>query len=167
LHLLSKETFFEKNGPSQSIFFISLRAKGHLKKRAHDSIFQVEVWTNRIKALCQQDHNNYNPVQAIISQDNHLFKIELREVMGPGQNFLTWIRSGQYFIAWVGSAIFGLGFGKFPLKISNFSIFFFCVKKYLGQRRVGLLFTVGQKYDWVGSRPIFNWGWKDDFLQSG
>jgi len=55
---------------------------------------------------------------------------------------------GQFFVAWVRSAIiglrFGFGFGKFPLKITNFSIF--CpsdrVKKYLDKWQVGLLFTV-------------------------
>jgi len=66
--------------------------------------------------------------------------------MGPGQKFLTR----------VGSAIYGLGleFGKFPLKTSNFSIFFPSdqkkiasgrVGKYPGQSRVDLLFTAGQK----------------------
>jgi len=45
------------------------------------------------------------------------------------------------------------GFGKFPLKMSNISIFplgskknfLGQVKKYLGQRQVGFLFTAGQK----------------------
>jgi len=39
------------------------------------------------------------------------------------------------------------GIGKFPLKMSNFSIFFSSgqVKKYMGQRQVGLLFNAGQK----------------------
>jgi len=55
------------------------------------------------------------------------------------------------------------GFGKFPLKISNFSIFSTSgqnkissgwVKKYPCQRRVCLLFSAGQKYAWVGSGPI-------------
>jgi len=82
------------------------------------------------------------------------------------------------FLAWVGS-IFLLGSGrvshlwfwfrfgdKFPQKISNFSIFPLWVKKissshvkkYPGQRQVGLLFTTGQKYAWVGSWPISSWG---------
>jgi len=62
-------------------------------------------------------------------------------------------------------AIFGLGgLGKFPLKISNLSIFSIRVKKnlnrsgqkvpYLGQRQGGLLFTAGQKYVQVGSGSI-------------
>jgi len=50
------------------------------------------------------------------------------------------------------------GLGIFPLRKPNFSIF--CpsgwVKKYLGQRLVGLLFTAGQKYARVGSVPISN-----------
>jgi len=54
---------------------------------------------------------------------------------------------------------FRFGFGKFPLKISNFPIFSLRVKKIaLGQvkknpsqRRVGLLFTAGQKNAQVGS----------------
>jgi len=54
-------------------------------------------------------------------------------------------------------------FGKFPLKISNFSIalpsgkkkiFSGWGKKHPGQRRVGLLFTEGQKYALVESGPI-------------
>jgi len=63
---------------------------------------------------------------------------------------------GSYF--WYES-----GFGKFPLEIPIFSIFSlgvkkissFWVKKYLGQRWVGLLFTAGQKHAWVGSGPVF------------
>jgi len=37
-------------------------------------------------------------------------------VMGPGQKILTRVGSGQPFMVW-------LEFGKFPLKMSNFSIF--------------------------------------------
>jgi len=38
-------------------------------------------------------------------------------VMGPGQNFLTLVVSGQFFVAQGG---FGFEFGKFPLIASNF-----------------------------------------------
>jgi len=54
-------------------------------------------------------------------------------VMGPGQKFLTRVGSGQFFVARVGLGQvgsgrvshlwFGFEFGKFPLKMSNFSIF--------------------------------------------
>jgi len=72
--------------------------------------------------------------------------------MGPGQKFLTQIGSifccsGRASHLW-----FGFGFGKFPLKIPNISIFFHSapkkiswgrVKKYPGQRRVGLKSVLG------------------------
>jgi len=81
-------------------------------------------------------------------------------VMGPGQKLLTWVRSGQFFCGssgvgsgWVIHLWFEFKFRKLPLKISNFSIFSLRVKKissgqvkkYPGRRRVGLLFTAGQK----------------------
>jgi len=54
---------------------------------------------------------------------------------------------------WVGSA--SSGSGKFPSKISNFSIFLHLdLKIYLGQSQVNPLSTAGQKYAWVGSGPI-------------
>jgi len=66
--------------------------------------------------------------------------------MGLGQKFLT--RVGSIFVARVGLGrvnhlCFGFELGKFPLKMSNFSIFFPSgqVEKYPGQRRVGLLIT--------------------------
>jgi len=49
--------------------------------------------------------------------------------MGPGQKFLTRVGSGQLFVVrvrsgWVSHLWFGFEFQKFPLKTSNFSIFF-------------------------------------------
>jgi len=85
--------------------------------------------------------------------------------MGPGRKFLTRVWSN---FTW--SAIFGLGMDleKFPLKCQIFQFFAIRVKKmssgwvekYLGQSRVGLLFTAGQKYVRVGS------GWSCDFYPS-
>jgi len=54
------------------------------------------------------------------------------------------------------------GFGKFPLKMSNFQFFSLrlkkisldWVKKQTGQKQVGPLFTAAQKYARVGSGPI-------------
>jgi len=73
-------------------------------------------------------------------------------------------RTGSKFLAQVGSAIFGLGLRleNFSLKSQIFQFFSLWlnkislgrVKKYLGQRWVGLLFTAGQKYARVGLGPI-------------
>jgi len=54
---------------------------------------------------------------------------------------------GHFFVARDGSAT--SGFGKFSLQTFLFGskrISLVWVKKYRGQRRVGLLFAVGQKY---------------------
>jgi len=73
-------------------------------------------------------------------------------VMGPGQKFLTLVGSGQFFVARVGSGQvshlwFGFEFGKFPLKMSNFSIF--CPS---GQKN---LFGSGQKVPGLeAGRPL-------------
>jgi len=56
---------------------------------------------------------------------------------------------GQFFVAQVGSAIFGSGLEIFPTKNQIFSLRVW-VKKYPGQRTVGLLFTVGQNHARVG-----------------
>jgi len=49
--------------------------------------------------------------------------------IGPVQKVLTRVGLGQFFVAWVESGRvsylwFGFGYGKFPLKILNLSIFF-------------------------------------------
>jgi len=75
-------------------------------------------------------------------------------MMGQGQRFLTLIGSGLVSHLWL-----GFEFGKFPLKISNFSIFYPSGQK--------ILFGLGQKVPrskagwpliynagWVGSGPI-------------
>jgi len=81
-------------------------------------------------------------------------------VLGPGQTFLTRVKSGQIFVARRLDQVSYLwfGFGKFPLKFQNFAI---CspldqkissgrVKKHPGQSGVELLFTAGQKNARVG-----------------
>jgi len=51
--------------------------------------------------------------------------------MGPGQNFLTRVGSGLVSHLW-----FGLEFGKFPLKMSNFQFFSPRVKKIASGQKV-------------------------------
>jgi len=74
--------------------------------------------------------------------------------MGPGQNFLTWVRSNFCCSVQVGSDIFDLGMDLeiFPSESKKMSSG--QAKKYPDQSRVGLLFTAGQKYVWVRSGPI-------------
>jgi len=50
--------------------------------------------------------------------------LEMGLVMGPGQFFVARVGSGRVSHLW-----FGLEFGKFPLKTSNFSFFSLRVKK--------------------------------------
>jgi len=54
--------------------------------------------------------------------------------MGKGQIFLSSVRSGQFFVVrvgsgWVSHLWFGFEIGKFPQKMSNFSIFFLSGQK--------------------------------------
>jgi len=68
-------------------------------------------------------------------------------VMGPGQNFLTRVGSGQPFMVWVWISKI------FPKNIKFFNFFPFgskkiasgWVRKYQGWSRVGLLFIASQK----------------------
>jgi len=84
----------------------------------------------------------------------------LKQVMGLGQNFLTWFGSNFWCSGRVGSAIFGLG-----LDLKNFhykSHFFnFCHwgQKYLGQSRVSLLLKVclGQVPSQPKTLPLLIW----------
>jgi len=64
-----------------------------------------------------------------------LVLMTLNVVMGPGQKFLARVGSGLVSHLW-----FEFGFGKSGQKIS-----LGLVKKYPGQRCVGLLFTAGLK----------------------
>jgi len=89
------------------------------------------------------DNNNSNNLFQLGSSD-----VNVRIVMGPGQKNLTWVRSGQNFVARVGFGKFSI----FSLRVKKMSLGW--VKKYPGQSRVGLLFTAGQKYVWVWSGPI-------------
>jgi len=82
---------------------------------------------------------------------------------GSGSKIFTWI--GSIFCCSGQVSHFWFGFGKFSLKIPFFyfspfgsrKISLGQVKNYWGQRRVGFLFTAGQKYARVGSGPISNW----------
>jgi len=86
---------------------------------------------------------------------------------GSGLNFCC---SGQVSYFW-----FGYGFGNFPLKIPNFSIFCPADQKNIigsGQKVPGsqpgwaFLFTLGQKYVRVGSGPISNRMPQASFMQN-
>jgi len=76
--------------------------------------------------------------------------------MGLGKKFLTLVGSEQFFVAQVGLGqpfmVWVWVWKISPQNIKFFNFFPFgqkissgCVKKYLGQRRVSLLFTKGQK----------------------
>jgi len=93
------------------------------------SFQEVYFWDLKVKELLMK-----NSIRVIIKRSEiqtlsktHMGKIHSL-VMGPGQNILTRVGSAIY-------GLLGFGFGKFPLKMSNFSIFF-----PLGQKK---------KSDWV------------------
>jgi len=105
-----------------------------------------------------------------------------RVVMGSGQKILS--RVGSIFCGSgrVSHLWFGFEFQKFPLKMSNFSIFFPSGQKKLlrvrsestrvearsESTRVSLLFTAGQKEARVGSGPISTAGlWRGNMLWGG
>jgi len=99
--------------------------------RLIDSLcFATDYFWHNSKCLVD---NKFLSVQTFISYYNHnctdfqpsekfakVFGLLL--VMGPGQRFLTRVRSIFCGSCWVRHPWFG--FGKFPLKKSNFSIFF-------------------------------------------
>jgi len=99
------------------------------------------------------DHNCFS-----CNLETHLkyysFSIQIKLAMGPDQKYLSRVGSGQFFVARVVSGQpFGFGFGKFPLKMSNFSIFPLGLKiissgsglKVPGSKAGWPLFTAGQK----------------------
>jgi len=77
--------------------------------------------------------------------------------MGPGQNFLTWVGSDQFFVVRIGLVIFkfGFGFGKFPLKLSNFQCFPSDKKK--SQRFMSKSIRVRLLFLWVKSMLGLGW----------
>jgi len=82
-------------------------------------------------------------------------------VTGPGKKFFTQVGSGQFFVAQVGVSHlwFGFEFGKLPLKMSDFSIFFSPGQKnslWVESKAGRPLIYCGSKVslDWVRSGPI-------------
>jgi len=75
--------------------------------------------------------------------------------MGPGQKILTWVGSIFCGLGLVRSAIYGLGLNleNSPKRVKIFNFFPSGQKNLFGpgQRRIGILFTAGQKEAWVGS----------------
>jgi len=81
----------------------------------------------------EQCNHQFDEDMWLIFKDNYINKVL---VMGPGQFLVAWVRSGRVSHLW-----FGFGSGKFPLKMSNFSIFFSSSHKKFPR--------VGQKSTWV------------------
>jgi len=100
--------------------------------------------------------------------------LSLSLVMGLGQTFLTWV--GSIFCSSGRIRHLWFGFGKFPLKASNFSIFFPSSQKNLiwsGQKVPGS--KVGLPLIYCGSRecsgrvraPLYRDFWKLDIYNVG
>jgi len=108
----------------------------HLEKTGNHQMLSLRLWLDILELYK-------------VSKDSSTWNFKLKSlVMGPGQNFLTRIGSGRVSHLW-----FGFEFGKFLLKVSNFSIFFLS-----GQKN---LFGSGQKVP--GSKagsPLINCGSK-------
>jgi len=95
-------------------------------------------------------------------QKNELF-YPFKLVMGPGEKNFTRVRLGQFIVArvrsgWVNNLWFGSSFGKFTLKIPNFSIFCLQVKKNIfgpGQKAPGS--KTGWPLIYIGSKVCSGW----------
>jgi len=93
------------------------------------------TWTAKFNQIFPWQCNMLNvwvlPLGADFILGKPIFFEAKAVVMGPGQNFLTLVRSGQIFISRVGSAIFSLGlaFENFPLKSYIFQFLPFGPKK--------------------------------------
>jgi len=93
---------------------------------------------NRISIRCWSQPGIGTPGRWVMTSDGSGSKI-----FDPGRIGSIFCGSGQVSHSW-----FGLEFGKFCLKTSNFGskkIASGQVGKFPGQSRVGLLFTAGQK----------------------
>jgi len=84
--------------------------------------------------------------------------------MGPGKYFFTQNGSGQFFVArveWGTDGHLQFGFGKFPLKIQKFSIFFLWSKNLFGSGQKVPGSKMGQPLNYSGSKV---WSGRVKFL---
>jgi len=102
------------------------------------------------KSLCHPIKSGHGGSKGFRSSFRYILswkELWIKLVMGPVQNFLTRVGSGQPFMVWV--RIWKIS----PKNVKIFNFFPFRVKKIAsgrvrknpGQSRVGLLFTMGQK----------------------